>query len=228
MSEPNGSGSQSNGPIRVLLVDDHQIVLDGLSSMLRPFSDAVEVVGKTTDPKEVVALMRHTCPDVALVDVRMRTSNGFELCEELLESSPKVKVVLLTVYDDEQYLFQGLKAGASGFLTKQIDAPQLIAHLRLVMAGETVVDPLLAGRVALSAAHLQRGEFWAGAHMGLSQRESEVLQLMVHGVSNKAIAKRLVLGEETVKTHVSSIYRKLSVSDRTQAVAFALREGIFL
>jgi DNA-binding NarL/FixJ family response regulator len=215
-------------PIRVVLVDDHQMVLDGLSSMLRPFSDQVEVVGKTTEPSEVVALIRATSPDVALVDVRMRSSSGFELCTELLEASPVVKVVLLTVYDDEQYLFQGLRAGASGFLIKQIDAPQLIGHLRRVMEGETVIDPSLAGRVALSAAHLERGEFWAGAHLGLTQRESEVLQLMVHGVSNKAIAKRLVLGEETVKTHVSSIFRKFDVRDRTQAVAYALREGIYL
>ena len=95
------------------------------------------------------------------------------------------------------------------------------------MVGEIVVDPALAGRVALSASRLARGEFWSGAHLGLGQRESAVLELMVQGHSNRVIASRLMLGEETIKTHVSSIYRKLGVSDRTQAVAFALREGVF-
>ncbi|MGH9122589.1 MAG: response regulator transcription factor, partial [Acidimicrobiales bacterium] len=136
-------------------------------------------------------------------------------------------VVLLTVYDDEQYLFEGLRAGASGYLTKQVVADELIGHLHRVMRGEVVVDPALAGRVALSAARLHRGEFWPGARLGLSQRESEVLELMVRGASNRAIASRLHLGEETVKSHASGIFRKLEVGDRTQAVAFALREGIF-
>jgi DNA-binding NarL/FixJ family response regulator len=165
---------------------------------------------------------------VVLVDVRMKTMSGLELCEHLRRADPDVKVVLLTVYDDEQYLFLGLRAGAAGYLTKQVVAEDLIVHLRRVLQGEVVVDPSLAGRVALSAAHLDRGEFWPGAHLGLSQRESEVLELMVHGNTNRAIAARLVLGEETIKSHVSSIFRKLEVSDRTQAVAFALREGIFL
>jgi len=97
-----------------------------------------------------------------------------------------------------------------------------------VRGGEIVIDPSLAGRVALSAARLQRGEFWAGAHLGLTQRESQVLELIVRGHSNHTIASRLLLGDETVKTHVRGIYRKLGVSDRSQAVAFALREGVFL
>jgi DNA-binding NarL/FixJ family response regulator len=228
MGEPSVSGSPGQYPIRVLMVDDHQMVLDGLTSMFRPFAEQVVVVASTTEPARVLSLAAEFSPDVALVDVRMRSSSGFELCTQLLEGRPGIKVVLLTVYDDEQYLFQGLRAGASGFLTKQIDAPQLITHLQSVMAGEIVIDPALAGRVALSAARLERGEFWAGAHLGLSKRESEVVQLMVQGLSNRAIADRLVLGEETVKTHVSSIFRKLDVHDRTQAVAFVLREGIFL
>jgi len=151
-----------------------------------------------------------------------------ELCAELLQLAPGTKVVLLTVYDDEQYLFEGLRAGAAGYLTKQVLADELLAQLRRVLAGDIVVDPSLAGRVALSAARLHRGEFWPGASLGLSQRESEVLELMVHGNANRAIAARLVLGEETIKTHVRSIYRKLGVADRSQAVALALREGTFL
>lgn len=215
-------------PIRLLLVDDHQMVLDGLTAMLGPYATSVVVVASTTDADQARRLVVDTQPDVALLDVRMRTTSGLELCEELLRVAPAVKVVLLTVYDDEQYLFQGLRAGASGYLTKQVVAEELLAHLRRVLEGEIVVDPSLAGRVALSAARLERGEFWPGAHLGLSQRESEVLELMVRGNSNRAIATRLVLGEETIKSHVRSVLRKLDVTDRTQAVALALREGIFL
>lgn len=215
-------------PISILVVDDHQMVLDGLSAMLRPYADEAIVVATTTDPNKARSLVAELRPDVVLVDVRMKAMSGLELCEHLRRDDPDVKVVLLTVYDDEQYLFQGLRAGASGYLTKQVVAEDLVAHLRRVLDGEVVVDPSLAGRVALSAARLDRGEFWPGAHLGLSQRESEVLELMVHGNSNRAVAARLMLGEETIKTHVRSIFRKLEVSDRTQAVALALREGIFL
>jgi DNA-binding NarL/FixJ family response regulator len=215
-------------PIRILLVDDHQMVLDGLRAMLRPHASAIEVVASTTDAAEARRLVRDLAPDIALVDVRMGQTSGLELCEELRRTAPDTRVVLLTVYDDEQYLFEGLRAGASGYLTKQVLADELVTQLRRVLAGDIVVDPSLAGRVALSAARLQRGEFWPGAALGLTQRESEVLELMVQGHPNRAIAARLVLGEETIKTHVRSIYRKLGVADRAQAVAAALREGTFL
>lgn len=204
------------------------MVLDGLKAMLAGRSDEAVVVGATTDPAEAHRLVVDTHPDVALLDLRMRSTTGIELCTTLRDIDPDLKVVLLTVYDDEQYLFQALRAGASGYLGKQVVAEELVGQLRKVIAGEIVLDPAMAGRVALSAARLDRGEFWPGARLGLSQRESEVLELMVHGHSNRAIARRLTVGEETVKTHVKAIFRKLEVTDRTQAVAFALREGIFL
>lgn len=218
----------ATGPIRILLVDDHQIVLDGLRAMLRPHATDVEVVASTTDPTEARRLVVDQAPDVVLVDVRMAATSGLELCAELLAAAPATKVVLLTVYDDEQYLFEGLRAGAAGYLTKQVRAEELVTQLRRVLAGDIVVDSSLAGRVALSAARLKRGEFWPGAALGLTQRESEVLELIVAGRSNRDIASHLTLGEETIKTHVRSIYRKLGVTDRAQAVACALREGTFL
>lgn len=228
MTDETGADGTTGGPIRLLLVDDHQMVLDGLRAMLRSHADEAVVVAATTDPDQARRLAVDVQADVALVDVRMRSASGLELCRELLRLAPDTKVVLLTVYDDEQYLFEALRAGASGYLTKQVVVEELLGHMRRVLAGEIVVDPSLAGRVALSASRLQRGEFWAGAHLGLTQRESEVLELIVQGNSNRAIAGRLVLGEETVKSHVRSIYRKLGVTDRAQAVAYALREGVFL
>jgi DNA-binding NarL/FixJ family response regulator len=220
--------SAPSQPIRLLLVDDHQMVLDGLTAMLRPHSEQAVVVATTTEAREACRLAVEARPDIALVDVRMPSLSGLELCSELARVAPETKVVLLTVYDDEQYLLEGLRAGAAGYLTKQVLAEELLAHLARVVEGEIVIDPTLAGRVALSAARLQRGEFWPGALLGLTRRESEVLELMAHGHSNRSIAARLVLGEETIKTHASSIYRKLGVADRGQAVAFALREGVFV
>src|ERR687891_2126916 len=137
-------------PIRVVLVDDHQMVLDGLAAMLRPHADAVELVGAVTDPAAAPGMVRDLEPDVCLLDVRLRGASGFDVCTEVLRLAPATKVVFLTVYDDEQYLFQALQAGASGYLLKQVSGPELVGHLARVLAGDVAVDPSLAGRVAMS------------------------------------------------------------------------------
>ena len=217
----------SGTPVRILLVDDHQVVLDGLRSMLASQAHRVQIVGSTTNADEALGLAGELKPDVVLLDVRLKGSSGLDLCREIVEQFANVKVVFFTVYDDEQYLYQALRMGASGFLLKTTTAPELADHLDRVMDGEVAVDPTLAGRVAMTAARLQSGEFWPGAHLGLTQRESEVLGLMVRGLSNRAVAQRLYIVEETVKTHTQGIYRKLEVQDRAQAIATALREGIF-
>jgi len=162
-----------------------------------------------------------------LLDVRLRGVSGLDVCTEIMAKAPACKVVFLTVYDDEQYLYQALRVGAVGFLLKRITGAELVDHLRRICDGEILIDPALAGRVALSAARLRSGEFWPGAHLGLTQRESEVLSLQVAGLSNRAIAAKLVVSQETVKTHARGIYRKLGVTDRAAAVAAALREGVF-
>ena len=217
----------SRKPVRVLLVDDHQVVLEGLASMLASQSARVAILGATTDPDEAARLAGELEPDVLLLDVRLRGASGLDLGKELMRQHPGLKVVFFTVYDDEQYLFQAMRVGAAGFLLKTTTAPELATHLERVMEGDIAIDPALAGRVAMTAAHLQSGEFWPGARLGLTQRESEVLELMVRGLSNRAIGQRLYIGEETVKTHARGVYRKLEVSDRAQAIAAALREGIF-
>jgi DNA-binding NarL/FixJ family response regulator len=213
--------------VRLLLVDDHQVVLEGLRSMLASQSGRVEVVGAATNGPDALELAAELRPDVALLDVRLKGASGLDLCKEIVAAVPTVKVVFLTVYDDEQYLFQALRVGGSGFLLKTTTGPELADHLDRVMEGDVAIDASLAGRVAMTAARLQSGEFWPGARLGLTQRESEVLELMVHGLSNRAIGQKLFIGEETVKTHARGIYRKLEVADRAQAIAMALREGIF-
>jgi DNA-binding NarL/FixJ family response regulator len=214
-------------PVRIVLVDDHEMVLQGLTSMLMPFRDRVRVVGQATGADQAVRLVSGLNPDIVLCDVRLQGASGLDLCQRLIELDPSRRVVLLSVYDDEQYLFQALRVGASGYLLKQISGEELVRQLERVHAGERVIDTALAGRAAETAARLASGEFWPGARLGLTHRESEVLSFMVTGMSNRGIAQRLVVGEETVKSHLRSIYRKLEVSDRAGAVAVALREGIF-
>ncbi len=214
-------------PLRLVLVDDHEMVLQGLRAMLEHFPDEVTVVASARTAEHALRLVAEELPDIVLSDVRIGGESGLDLCREVTSRHPGVKVVMLTVYDDEHYLFQAMRAGAAGYILKRIDGGELVEHLRLVRDGETVIDPLLAGRVALSAARLQAGEFWPGAHLGLTQRESEVLDLVVSGHSNKAIAAKLVVSDDTVKTHIRALYRKLGVTDRSAAMAVALREGLF-
>lgn len=214
-------------PLRIVLVDDHEMVRTGLKAMLSRFSGQVRVVGEAADAPTARRVVAGLNPDVVLADVRLGGQSGLDLCRDLVRDLPERRVVLLTVYDDEQYLFQAMQAGAAGYLLKQIDGPGLIEQLQRVHAGAVVVDAGLAARAGASADRLQAGEFWPGARLGLTQRESEVLSLMVAGSSNRAIAAELIVGEETVKSHVRGIYRKLAVTDRAAAVAKALREGLF-
>jgi DNA-binding NarL/FixJ family response regulator len=220
-------GREAGNALRVVIIDDHQMVLDGLKAMLQPYQDQVQIVGECSDPGRAVPLVVDLKPDAVLLDIRIRGASGLDLCKDILAALPDCKVVFLTVYDDEQYLYQALRVGAAGFLLKRIRGGELVDYLRRICEGEILIDPTLAGRVALSAARLHSGEFWPGAHLGLTQRESEVLSLLVAGLSNRAIAAKLVVSEETVKTHSRGIYRKLGVADRAGAVAVALREGVF-
>jgi DNA-binding NarL/FixJ family response regulator len=213
--------------MRLVLVDDHEMVLHGLTAMLAHFTDQVRIVGTATTYDDALAVVSRTEPDIVLCDVRLGRASGIDLCQAITSTSPHVCVVLLTVYDDEHYLFQALRVGAAGYILKRVDAAELVGHLRRAREGETVVDPALAGRVALSAARINAGEFWPGAHLGLTQRESEVLALLVAGHSNRAVAGKLVISEDTVKTHIRGLYRKLGVADRAGAISVALREGVF-
>ncbi|WP_046302050.1 response regulator transcription factor [Mycobacterium sp. UM_Kg27] len=214
-------------PVRLVLVDDHEMVIEGLRAMLTAFADRIEVVGQAINAEQAMAVIAETDPDIVLCDVRMRGESGLDLCLALRERAPERKVVMLSVYDDEQYLFEALRVGATGYLLKSISSDDLVHQIELAHRGETVIDPGLAARAAGTAARLQRDEFWPGARQGLTQRESEILAYMVSGLSNRGIATKLVIGDETVKSHLRSIYRKLGVSDRTGAVATALREGIY-
>ncbi|KAA0081930.1 DNA-binding response regulator [Mycolicibacterium sp. P9-64] len=214
-------------PVRVVLVDDHQMIIEGLKAMLAPFQNRVRVIGEAIGAENASAVVASLNPDVVLCDIRMEGASGLDLCRSLREQDPEQKVILLSVYDDEQYLFQALRVGASGYLLKGIRSDDLVRQLELVRSGSTAIDSGLAARAVDTAGRLQRDEFWPGARQGLTQRESEILSLVVTGLSNRGIASKLIIGDETVKSHLRSIYRKFGVSDRTAAAATALREGIY-
>lgn len=216
-----------SSPVRLVLVDDHEMVIEGLKAMLAAFEDRVVVVGHAVGAERALSVVAELNPDIVLCDVRMQGSSGLDLCRDLRERDPDRKVVMLSVYDDEQYLFQALRVGASGYLLKSISSDELVRQIEFAHGGATAIDPGMAARAADTAARLQRDEFWPGVRQGLTQRESEILSFVVAGLSNRGIATKLVIGEETVKTHLRSIYRKLGVSDRAGAVATALREGIY-
>ena len=217
----------SAGPVRVVIVDDHEVVIEGLKAMLAPFRNRVRVVGQAIGVDNAMAVISSVLPDIVLCDVRMQGASGLDLCRTVRERDAERKVVLLSVYDDEQYLFQALRVGASGYLLKGISSDELVRQLEHVQGGSTAIDAGLAARAPDTAARLERDEYWPGVRHGLTQRESEILSLVVAGLSNWGLASKLVIGDETVKSHLRAIYRKLDVSDRTAAVAVALREGIF-
>jgi DNA-binding NarL/FixJ family response regulator len=210
------------GPVRIVLVDDHEMVIEGLKAMLATFSDRVEVVGQAVGAERALSVVDELKPDIVLCDVRMQGASGLDLCQQLRERDPQRKVVMLSVYDDEQYLFQALRVGASGYLLKSISSDDLVRQLEFVHSGETAIDPVMAARAVDTAARIQRDEFWPGARQGLTQRESEILSFVVNGLSNRAIATKLVIGDETVKSHLRSIYRKLGVSSRVDLTRVAL------
>lgn len=224
---PHTLGGMAKQVIRLVMVDDHEMVLHGVKAMLAHFVEDIDVVGTATNVDGAMSLVTTERPDVILCDIRLGRESGLDLCKQVKAASPDTHVVFLTVYEDEQYLYQALRVGASGYILKRVDGAELVTHLGRVMEGDVVIDPALAGRIALSAARLNAGEFWPGAHLGLTQRESEVLALLVANHSNKGIAAKLVVSEDTVKTHIRGLYRKLGVSDRGGAVAVALREGLF-
>jgi DNA-binding NarL/FixJ family response regulator len=210
--------SDHDGAVRVVLVADQEIIAEGLRAMLARHPDEAQLVGRVRAPEELLATAAQFGADVVLVDLASLTGIDCKECP--------FRVVVFTDDADERRVFEALRLGASGYLLTSLTGAQLVDHLVRARNGEVVVDPTLATRIAMRAAHEGDGQVWPGRQLGLSQRESQVLGLLAEGLSNRLIASELIVGEETVKTHLRNIYRKLEVKDRAQAVAFALRRGI--
>ncbi|MFF3415392.1 response regulator [Streptomyces sp. NPDC002698] len=210
--------------IRVLIADDQMMVREGFSVLLGAMPD-IEVVGEAVNGREAVDRVRELRPDVVLMDIRMPEMNGIDATREIVAADGAAKVLVLTTFDLDEYVYQALRAGASGFLLKDASARQLADGVRVVSAGEALLAPSVTKRLITEFSKLAeepRPTATAhGAYGDLTDRETEVLVLIAQGLSNAEIAGRLVVAESTIKTHVSRILVKLGLRDRTQAAVFA-------
>ncbi|MGW1762858.1 response regulator [Streptomyces sp. NPDC002073] len=208
--------------IRVLIVDDQMMVREGFSVLLNAMPD-IEVIGEAVDGREAVTQVAALRPDVVLMDIRMPVLNGLEATREIIAADGTAKVLVLTTFDLDEYVYQALRAGASGFLLKDASARQLADGVRVVAAGEALLAPSVTKRLISEFSKLSdAGRPADRASVDeLTERETEVLVLIAQGLSNAEIADRLVIAESTIKTHVSRILVKLGLRDRTQAAVFA-------
>ncbi|MFH8635054.1 response regulator [Streptomyces lydicus] len=207
--------------IHVLLVDDHQVVRRGLRTFLE-VQDDIEVVGEAADGAEGIAAAEQLRPDVVLMDVKMPGTDGIEALRKLRELDNPARVLVVTSFTEQRTVVPALRAGAAGYVYKDIDPEALAAAIRSVHAGHVVLQPEVAGALLSQ----EEGNGGQGRGTSLTDREGEVLALIADGRSNREIARALVLSEKTVKTHVSNILMKLDLADRTQAALWAVRHGI--
>ncbi|KIF07571.1 LuxR family transcriptional regulator [Streptomyces sp. RSD-27] len=208
--------------IRVLIVDDQMMVREGFSVLLNAM-EGIEVVGEAVDGRQAIDRVAALRPDVVLMDIRMPEMNGLEATRHIVAADTDAKVLVLTTFDLDEYVYQALRAGASGFLLKDASARQLAEGVRVVAAGEALLAPSVTKRLIVEFSKLsdvQRAPDPAGVGE-LTERETEVLVLIAQGLSNAEIADRLLVAESTIKTHVSRILVKLGLRDRTQAAVFA-------
>jgi DNA-binding NarL/FixJ family response regulator len=212
--------SSSQRKIRVVLADDHSVVRKGTREYLQA-DPSIEVVGEASDGAEAVTLVARELPDIAILDIQMPSLNGLEATRVLKKDHPAVRVLILTAYDDDPYIFAGLKAGASGYLLKTASPGELIQAVHALMAGESALSPTVAKKLVQRASGaVQREELIES----LSERELEVLRLAAKGMSNRQIGMALSISDRTVQGHLANIYGKLHVATRTEAVLFAVRQ----
>ena len=212
--------------IRVVVADDQALVRGGFRLILEAQPD-IEVVGEAADGREAVARAREQRPDVVLMDIRMPGMDGLEATRRLMTTQNPPRVLMLTTFDLDEYVYDALRAGASGFLLKDVPADQLVAGIRLVAQGDALLAPSVTRRLIEEFSRSSRGRAQRPAGLDeLTPREVEVFKLLARGMSNAEIAAELIVSETTVKTHVARILMKLGVRDRVQAVVLAYESGV--
>jgi DNA-binding NarL/FixJ family response regulator len=214
--------------IRVLIADDHALVRSGLRSILETEAD-IEVVGEAGDGHEALALAQEILPDVILMDIKMGDWDGVTATRRVRNSVPSSRVIVLTNYDEDELVFSSIRAGASGYLLKEVTGSQLTNAIRTVADGFSLIYPSVAKRVLDEFGRLRSGDRPTGDDEGysdLTAREREVLKLVASGRANKEIAATLGISERTVKTHISNIFSKLELTDRTQAALYVHNRGL--
>lgn len=212
-------------PIRVLLADDHTLFRKGIRILLEQLP-GVDVVGEAASGQKAVDEARKLVPDVMLMDIKMPEFSGIEATQRILQENPHIGIILVTMFDDPESVFSGMRAGARGYVLKEAEPEELLRAIEAANRGEVLLCPIIAQKVldyfGRGPAHKQPGL----PYEALTQRELEVLQLAAKGLSNKEIAQRLVISEKTVKNHTANIFSKLQVNDRTQAILYGLRKGL--
>jgi DNA-binding NarL/FixJ family response regulator len=209
---------------RILLVDDHEVVRLGLKSLLDRNSQ-FDVVGEASSAREALEQVNLLSPDIVVMDIRLPGTSGIEACEDIVQKYPHIKVIMLTSYAEDEMLFSAIRAGASGYILKQISSEDLVHALEAVGRGEALLDPAVTQRVFQEVRKAVKDEE-ASAFAHLSQQEKHVLLLVSEGKTNREIAKALFLGEGTVRNYVSSILSKLGVNNRAEAAAYAVEHNL--
>ncbi len=209
---------------RILLVDDHEVVRVGLKALLQKHPD-FEVVSEAGTAREAVEKTKSYEPDVVVMDIRLKGGSGIEACQEITDTSPDTKVIMLTSYAEDEMLFSAIRAGAAGYVLKQIGGDDLVRAIETIGRGEALLDPAVTQRVFQEVRKAAREEE-ASAFAELTQQEMHVLQLVSEGRTNRQIAEMLFLGEGTVRNYVSSILSKLNVRNRAEAAAYAVEHNL--
>jgi DNA-binding NarL/FixJ family response regulator len=222
-------GSPRPEPIRTMIVDDHALFRRGLEMVLETEPD-IELVGQASDGAEAVEMAAEALPDIVLMDIRMPRSSGIEACRAMKAAAPSTKIVILTISDEEADLFEAIRAGASGYLLKDIPLDEVAETVRAVHGGQSLINPSMAAKLLTEFAAMARRDDEERSEElpapRLTEREMEVLKLVARGMNNRDIAKELFISENTVKNHVRNILEKLQIHSRMEAVMVAVREKL--
>jgi two-component system response regulator DegU len=211
--------------VRVLIIDDHPLVREGLRKVLELEKD-IEVIDEAGDGQGAINMARRLQPDIILMDINMPGTNGVEATRVIKREFPQIGIIALTIHEDEEYVLELVRAGVSGYVLKDIVPSKLVETIRTVAAGDSVIDPSITRMLFTELNRLTRRRQAKEEWETLTEREMDILKLMTQGQSNKEIAVELSISEKTVKNHITSIFRKLQVEDRTQAVLFAIKHHL--